>query len=157
VPIIRIRAVSALDYRVTETCRNGECRADIRGLKSPLAGLRFHDLRHHSITELSEGQANDQTIMSIAEHISPKMLRHYSHVRLDAKRKALSGLSEGGSGDGYGTKYDTNSRAQSTTQPQVKIGGADGIRTHDLLDAIEARSQLRHGPTGILSYASTGA
>ncbi len=27
-------------------------------------------------------------------------------------------------------------------------GGADGIRTHDLLDAIEARSQLRHGPTG---------
>ena len=29
-----------------------------------------------------------------------------------------------------------------------KFGGADGIRTHDLLDAIEARSQLRHGPTG---------
>ena len=28
------------------------------------------------------------------------------------------------------------------------FGGADGIRTHDLLDAIEARSQLRHGPTG---------
>ena len=30
---------------------------------------------------------------------------------------------------------------------QIKIGGADGVRTHDLLDAIEARSQLRHGPT----------
>jgi hypothetical protein len=30
--------------------------------------------------------------------------------------------------------------------PQI-FGGADGIRTHDLLDAIEARSQLRHGPT----------
>src|SRR5712664_3630308 len=30
----------------------------------------------------------------------------------------------------------------------LKVGGADGIRTHDLLDAIEARSQLRHGPTG---------
>ena len=29
------------------------------------------------------------------------------------------------------------------------FGGADGIRTHDLLDAIEARSQLRHGPTGL--------
>ena len=29
-----------------------------------------------------------------------------------------------------------------------KVGGADGIRTHGLLDAIEARSQLRHGPTG---------
>jgi hypothetical protein len=30
------------------------------------------------------------------------------------------------------------------------FGGADGIRTHDLLDAIEARSQLRHGPTAKL-------
>ncbi len=29
----------------------------------------------------------------------------------------------------------------------MNVGGADGIRTHDLLDAIEARSQLRHGPT----------
>jgi hypothetical protein len=28
-----------------------------------------------------------------------------------------------------------------------RFGGADGIRTHGLLDAIEARSQLRHGPT----------
>ena len=29
-----------------------------------------------------------------------------------------------------------------------QLGGAGGIRTPDLLDAIEARSQLRHGPTG---------
>ena len=29
-----------------------------------------------------------------------------------------------------------------------ETGGAEGIRTLDLLDAIEARSQLRHGPTG---------
>src|SRR5260370_29741286 len=32
-------------------------------------------------------------------------------------------------------------------EKKIKVGGADGIRTHDLLDAIEARSQLRHGPT----------
>src|SRR6266481_4606668 len=32
---------------------------------------------------------------------------------------------------------------------RLNSGGADGIRTHDLLDAIEARSQLRHGPTGV--------
>src|ERR1700674_2514692 len=30
---------------------------------------------------------------------------------------------------------------------RYEFGGADGVRTHDLLDAIEARSQLRHGPT----------
>ena len=35
---------------------------------------------------------------------------------------------------------------------KLEVGGADGIRTHDLLDAIEARSQLRHGPTGALLH-----
>jgi hypothetical protein len=39
----------------------------------------------------------------------------------------------------------------------VPFGGADGIRTHDLLDAIEARSQLRHGPTGSSSDVSIRA
>jgi hypothetical protein len=33
-----------------------------------------------------------------------------------------------------------------------KIGGAEGVRTPDLLDAIEARSQLRHGPTLITTF-----
>src|SRR5256885_1133648 len=36
----------------------------------------------------------------------------------------------------------------SPGRTKALLGGADGIRTHDLLDAIEARSQLRHGPTG---------
>jgi integrase len=57
-----------------------------------LAGLRFHDLRHHAITELAESSASDQTIMAIAGHVSPKMLAHYSHVRLEAKRQALDAL-----------------------------------------------------------------
>jgi hypothetical protein len=32
------------------------------------------------------------------------------------------------------------------------LGGAEGIRTPDLLNAIEARSQLRHGPRQRLWY-----
>jgi len=59
-----------------------------------LPGLRFHDLRHHAITELAESSASDQTIMAIAGHVSPKMLAHYSHVRLEAKRQALDALSK---------------------------------------------------------------
>ena len=57
-----------------------------------LAGLRFHDLRHHCITELAESQTAEQTILSIAGHVSRRMLEHYSHVRIEAKRKALDGL-----------------------------------------------------------------
>jgi integrase len=58
-------------------------------------GLRFHDLRHHAITELAESKASDQTILSIAGHVSRRMLDHYSHVRLQAKKQALDWLVEG--------------------------------------------------------------
>ncbi len=57
-----------------------------------LAGLRFHDLRHQAITELCENGLSDMTIMGIAGHVSREMLQHYSHIRLEAKRKALDGL-----------------------------------------------------------------
>jgi len=57
-----------------------------------LKGLRPHDLRHHAITKLAESQASEQTIMAIAGHVSREMLEHYSHIRLEAKRKALSSL-----------------------------------------------------------------
>src|SRR5271163_4748998 len=68
-------------------------QADIRKERSPTTGLRFHDLRHHAITELAESQASDQTIMAIAGHVSPRMLARYSHVRLEAKKNALDALS----------------------------------------------------------------
>ena len=59
-----------------------------------LAGLRFHDLRHTAITKLAETPTSEQTIMSIAGHVSRKMLEHYSHIRIDAKRKALDAISQ---------------------------------------------------------------
>ena len=61
--------------------------------KAGLAGLRFHDLRHHAITELAESGASEQTIMAIAGHVSRRMLERYSHIRLEAKRNALEALS----------------------------------------------------------------
>jgi len=60
--------------------------------RAGLKGLRFHDLRHQAITELAESGLSDQTVMSIAGHVSPRMLNHYSHIRLEAKRQALRGL-----------------------------------------------------------------
>ncbi len=104
-------------------CIGESCRADISKAISPLAGLRFHDLRHHAITELSESQASDSTIMSIAGHVSPKMLAHYSHVRLQAKRTALDALAtsrqEMPKRRGYDTNNDTNQSRGSEQMPQV--------------------------------------
>ena len=50
---------------------------------------RWHDNRHALVTELAESGAGDQTIMDIAGHVSKQMLKHYSHIRMEAMRKAL--------------------------------------------------------------------
>ncbi len=57
-----------------------------------LPGLRFHDLRHTVITELAEMGVPDHVLESISGHLSRKMLEHYSHIRIAAKRKALDDL-----------------------------------------------------------------
>ena len=57
-----------------------------------LPGLRFHDLRHTVITELAEMGVADHVMESITGHLSRKMLEHYSHIRIDAKRQALDAL-----------------------------------------------------------------
>jgi len=111
----------------SETCSNSECKADLKKIKSTLAGLRFHDLRHHAITELAESQASDSTVMAIAGHVSPKMLAHYSHVRIQAKRTALESLStkqaervnSGGEAGGYDTSHDTKRVAAAAIPPQL--------------------------------------
>ncbi len=108
-----------------ETCSG--CGDSIAKLKSPFAGFRFHDLRHQAITELAESKASDQTIMSIAGHVSKKMLQHYSHVRLEAKRDALDALTMGRGKQGvaertkrgYDTNNDTKVPMSSLPMPQV--------------------------------------
>ena len=102
-----------------KACISLDCKADIEKIKSPLIGLRFHDLRHHAITELAESQASDQTIMSIAGHVSQKMLQHYSHIRMHAKRQALDALDQRQPRAGYSTNYSTESESKLSEVPQV--------------------------------------
>jgi len=92
-----------------------------------LVGFRFHDLRHHAITELAESRASEQTIMAIAGHVSARMLSHYSHVRFDARRIALDALvskSSAGGGavvgeEGHVTNNVTNEVKPSLSSPQL--------------------------------------
>lgn len=56
---------------------------------------RWHDNRHTLITELAESGAGDETIMEIAGHVDRQMLRHYSHIRMKAKRAALEAVITG--------------------------------------------------------------
>ena len=117
-----------------KVCSDAECGVDIHDVRSSTAALRFHDLRHHAITELAESQASDRTIMAIAGHVSQQMLAHYSHVRIEAKRKALDVLAVGVKTGGYDTADDTNRLRDATLPLQAteKYGGDDGTRTRDL-------------------------
>jgi integrase len=54
---------------------------------------RFHDLRHTFISRLAESQASDSTVMALAGHVSRAMMERYSHIRMEAKRRALDTLS----------------------------------------------------------------
>jgi len=75
---------------------------------------RWHDNRHTLITELAESGAGDQTIMDIAGHVSRQMLARYSHIRMDAKRKALEAI------------VKKPEPAPQDPQPARAPGGADG-------------------------------
>ena len=53
---------------------------------------RWHDNRHTLITDLAESGAGDEIIRDIAGHVSKQMLKHYSHIRMEAKRRALEAI-----------------------------------------------------------------
>ena len=72
-----------------------------------------------AITELAEFLVSDQTIMSIAGLVSTRMLAHYSHVRLENRRKALDALSSRGPDGGYVTKHGTIEQSEGATISQV--------------------------------------
>jgi integrase len=61
--------------------RHGEAALKRAGLQ-----IRFHDLRRTCITKLAESKASEHTLMAIAGHVSRKMIEHYSHIHMEAKR-----------------------------------------------------------------------
>ncbi len=54
--------------------------------------------------------------MGIAGHVSRKMLQHYSHVRMEAKRSALDALSMKPTQRGNSGNAETEGYDQATTQ-----------------------------------------
>jgi integrase len=58
-------------------------------------GLRWvtpTTFRHQAITKLLESGAPDETVRSIAGHVSQRAMSYYSHIRIEAKKVALDRL-----------------------------------------------------------------
>jgi integrase len=58
--------------------------------KSAGVECRWHDLRHSCASRMAAGGATDQTLQALLGWMSPKMIERYSHVRAEAKRRAVS-------------------------------------------------------------------
>lgn len=56
---------------------------------------RWHDLRHTFVSRLAENPMNsEETIRSLAGHVSREMLARYSHIRIAAKKQAIASLEQ---------------------------------------------------------------
>jgi integrase len=53
---------------------------------------RFHDLRHTAFTTMAEKGVPEQTIMAQVGHVSPQMMKTYSHIRRLALNAAAAAL-----------------------------------------------------------------
>jgi integrase len=82
---------------------------------------RWHDNRHTLVTELAESGAGDEVIMSIAGHVSRAMLSRYSHVRMEAKRRALDQVAarQNAADENRRKDAERRDRAQSLTQSEA--------------------------------------
>ena len=82
---------------------------------------RWHDNRHTLVTELAESGAGDEVIMSIAGHVSRAMLSRYSHVRMEAKRRALDGIADRQSAADEKRKEEAERREQAAATSQSVV------------------------------------
>ncbi len=53
---------------------------------------RLHDLRHTFATRLAENGVSESTMLALMGHMSRAMLERYNHIRMAAKRNAVSGI-----------------------------------------------------------------
>lgn len=58
-----------------------------------ITNLRMYDLRHHAITAMLENpDVSEETVEDVAGHVSRRMKKRYSHIRMEHKRAALDAI-----------------------------------------------------------------
>jgi len=95
--------------------RNIRAKANVQG--------RFHDNRHTFVTDLAESGAGDQVIQDLAGHVSRDMVKHYSHIRIEAKWRAVQALARSAAKREEPTAAQRVSISESVPQdvPQVTV------------------------------------
>jgi integrase len=68
---------------------------------------RLHDLRHTFCTKLAEAGIPEQVMLDLLGHVSQAMMKRWSHIRLEARRRAIEALERAGAeiSVGYPKKF----------------------------------------------------
>src|SRR5437764_13748698 len=78
-----------------DSCQDTECQSELRGIISPLAGLRFHDLRHSAATKMLENGVPIATVAQVlgcSASTAIRMAKRYGHIRPEAQPQALESI-----------------------------------------------------------------
>lgn len=67
--------------------RRGQFPKTLNPVTDFLPRVIRHSLQHRLV-------ASEHTLMAIAGHVSRKMIEHYSHIRIEAKRAALDAIAK---------------------------------------------------------------
>lgn len=86
--------------------------------KTAGVSCRLHDLRHSFCTSLAEIGTAESVMLDMMGHVSPSMLRRYSHIRAQARGDAMAAL-EGRVSFGVPTNVPTISESMEA-KPQAK-------------------------------------
>jgi hypothetical protein len=133
----RGRLIYAVDFRIPL----GEWKsAWYRALREARVKYRWHDLRHTFITRLLENPNNsEETVRSLAGHVSRKVMEHYSHIRQKAKEAVIAGLETADPSvdisTGWAQNWPQSKRDRGSEAEKVLdfTGATRRIRTDDLL------------------------
>jgi integrase len=97
------------------------------------AGVRYrwHDLRHTFISRLAENaNVSEQTIRSLAGHVSRQMLERYSHIRSQPKQAAVRVLEEQArapvleeSGQGHKNGHTAETASETGEDKSLEVNG----------------------------------
>jgi integrase len=87
---------AATMYEIDRSCPMGEWKtAWKRVCQDAEVTYRWHDLRHTLISRLAENPLiSEETIRSLAGHVSREMLARYSHIQISAKKHAIATLEQ---------------------------------------------------------------
>ena len=107
-------------------------RAWRKVLKDAKVHYRWHDLRHTFVTRLAENpNVSEETIRALAGHVSKEMLSRYSHIRVKAKREAITALerdrieNSAGGGTKVGTILTRGEEAESQVDEKIWLPPRD--------------------------------